>query len=99
MMAKNEQQKISSMFPNFCVYKFNIRIPRQLFDHFYVILFSVASASFRAGYVIGGEDAEITDWPFMVSVQTQGQFHFCGGVLFDSTHVLTAAHCVEGDYP
>ena len=71
----------------------------EVHDYFYVILFSVASASFRAGYVIGGEDAEITDWPFMVSVQGTSGGHFCGGVLFDSTHVLTAAHCVEGDSP
>ena len=60
-------------------------------------LFSVASASFRAGYVIGGEDAEITDWPFMVSLQSFA--HFCGAVLMTPDRVLTAAHCVDGSSP
>ena len=63
-----------------------------------LILFSVASASFRAGYVIGGEDAEITDWPFMVSLQSFGS-HFCGAVLMTPDRVLTAAHCVDGSSP
>ena len=60
---------------------------------------SVASASFRAGFVIGGEDAEITDWPFMVSLQSTSGSHFCGGILFDSTHILTAGHCIDGTAP
>ena len=59
----------------------------------------MASAAFKEGYIIGGEDAEITDWPFMVSVQSLSDFHFCGGVLIDLTHVLTAGHCIEGDSP
>lgn len=25
-----------------------------------------------------------------------GNFHFCGGSVIDSTHVLTAAHCCQG---
>ena len=49
--------------------------------------------------MIGGEDTEITDWPFMVSLQSTSGSHFCGGVLFDATHVLTAAHCFIGDSP
>ena len=48
--------------------------------------------------MIGGEDAEITDWPFMVSMRSETT-HFCGGVLIDSTHVLTAGHCVDGNRP
>ena len=49
--------------------------------------------------MIGGEDADITDFPFMVSLQSLSGNHLCGGVLIDSTHVLTAAHCVVGDSP
>ena len=59
----------------------------------YLVLF-LAACAFKSGYILGGEDAEITDWPFMVSLQ-QSTEHFCGGVLIDSTHVLTAAHCIE----
>ena len=58
--------------------------------------FTVASASFRAGYVIRGEDAEITDWPFIVCVKRTGlQVCACGGVLLDATHVLTVGHCMD----
>ena len=60
--------------------------------------FCIGVSAFRAGYVIGGDDAEITDWPFMVSLQSFGS-HFCGGVLYDSTHVVTAGHCVIGSNP
>ena len=59
----------------------------------YLVLF-LAACAFKAGYILGGENAEITDWPFMVSLQQLTE-HFCGGVLIDSTHVLTAAHCVD----
>ena len=49
-----------------------------------------AASAYRAGYIIGGEDAEITDWPFMVSMQMESIGHFCGGALYDATHVVTA---------
>ena len=65
----------------------------------FLLTFSVASANFKAGYVINGEDAEITDWPFIASLQTTSGFHFCGGVLYDATHVYTATHCVDGISP
>ena len=62
------------------------------------LFFCIAVSAFRVGYIIGGEDAEITDWPFMVSLQSIGG-HACGGVLYDSTHVVTAGHCVIGTNP
>ena len=66
---------------------------------FFYNSFIAAASAFRAGYVIGGEDAEITDWPFMVSLQLQSFGHFCGGVLYDSSHVVTAGHCVWWKQP
>ena len=66
--------------------------------------FPVASAApksqykFAGGYVFGGEDAEITDFPFMASLQIFDA-HNCGAALLDSTHILTAAHCVSGFNP
>ena len=55
--------------------------------------------SFGNGYIWGGEDTEIMDWPFMVSLQDRTGGHFCGGTLLDSAHVLTAGHCIDGDNP
>jgi trypsin len=48
--------------------------------------------------IIGGEDAELGDFPYVVSLQDKGS-HFCTGSLIDAKTVLTAAHCVEGIDP
>lgn len=49
----------------------------------------------NAPAIVGGVPATAGEFPFIVSLQTNGA-HFCGGSLLDSTTVLTAAHCAEG---
>ncbi|WP_275895852.1 S1 family peptidase [Austwickia chelonae] len=44
--------------------------------------------------IIGGSAASKGEFPFMVSLQDKSG-HFCGGSLYRSAMVLTAAHCVE----
>lgn len=43
----------------------------------------------------GGQDAERSRWPWMVSLRHQDGDHICGGVLINAQWVLTAAHCVD----
>lgn len=43
--------------------------------------------------IVGGTTATRNSWPFLVALFSNGR-HFCGGSLIDSSHILTAAHCI-----
>jgi secreted trypsin-like serine protease len=52
--------------------------------------------------IVGGTGASIASFPFQVALyDTQAGSpaagFFCGGVIIDATHVITAAHCVVGN--
>jgi secreted trypsin-like serine protease len=49
--------------------------------------------------IVGGADATIARFPFQVALYNPGAGSpaagfFCGGVIVDATHVITAAHCL-----
>lgn len=51
--------------------------------------------------IVGGEAASIESFPFQVALYdpragSPAAGFFCGGVIIDATHVVTAAHCVTG---
>ncbi|XP_034485149.1 chymotrypsin-2 [Drosophila innubila] len=50
----------------------------------------------REGRITGGDLAALGEWPWIVSVQNQFGFDFCGGVIIDDVWILTAASCVSG---
>ncbi|XP_058798823.1 chymotrypsin-1-like [Phymastichus coffea] len=45
--------------------------------------------------IVGGRSADISEFPYLVSLRLRGR-HFCGGSIIDESHVLTAAHCIKG---
>ncbi|XP_065569864.1 chitinase-3-like protein 1 isoform X2 [Artemia franciscana] len=49
---------------------------------------------FISPFIVGGEDANIQNYPFVVSIQFRGS-HKCGGVVINNNVVLTAAHCIN----
>jgi len=51
--------------------------------------------------IVGGADASIASFPFQVALYdsragSPAAGFFCGGVIVDATHVVTAAHCIAG---
>jgi secreted trypsin-like serine protease len=67
---------------------------------------AVSAAARARPRIVGGNEASITAFPFQVALYDPllelepGKFanlfesQFCGGVILDATHVITAAHCV-----
>lgn len=55
--------------------------------------FAAAQADPR---IVGGEVvSNLKDFPYQVSIRRfRTLSHFCGGILLDSEHILTAAHCM-----
>ncbi|XP_069119198.1 trypsin beta-like [Argopecten irradians] len=47
--------------------------------------------------IISGEQATISNNPWQVSLRSMGS-HICGGVILNSTAILTAAHCLGSSY-
>lgn len=47
------------------------------------------------GKIVGGEPAEIEDYPYQISLLAYGS-HSCGGSIIAPNKILTAAHCTEG---
>ncbi|XP_021960160.1 trypsin-1 isoform X2 [Folsomia candida] len=56
----------------------------------------------RAGpgiLIIGGSPAARGEFPWLVSIQLKSRGHICGGTIFNSEWILTAAHCMFEDLP
>ncbi|XP_017835273.1 serine protease 53 [Drosophila busckii] len=72
----------------------------------FVILLSVIACAFGAaipegllpqldGRIVGGVATSISSFPWQISLQRNGG-HSCGGSIYNSRVIVTAAHCLQG---
>lgn len=47
-------------------------------------------------YIVGGRTAQRNRFPYMASLRTTSNQHFCGGGILSNRWVLSAAHCTHG---
>lgn len=45
--------------------------------------------------IAGGQDANVGQFPFVVSIRDQNNVHMCGGAIIGPQHVVTAARCTQ----
>lgn len=45
--------------------------------------------------VVNGSDTDILEFPFMVSVKGDTDYHICGGSIISEEWIMTAGHCIN----
>jgi len=71
--------------------------PFKMFRLICLTLLSIVGTAIASRHIVSGESAKHCEFPhiaFVLISKDKGTFA-CGGSLIDSTHVVTAAHCVD----
>ncbi|KAG5837597.1 hypothetical protein ANANG_G00241010 [Anguilla anguilla] len=50
---------------------------------------------YRSQRIVGGQNAEVGEWPWQVSLHVKNSGHVCGASLINDRWLVTAAHCVQ----
>lgn len=75
----------------------------RLFYSISICLILSSSFGYAANFklqsrIVGGQDAVLAQFPYSVSIREYVTTkHFCGGAIISNHHILTAAHCLQGN--
>ncbi|KAL4985249.1 trypsin-like cysteine/serine peptidase domain-containing protein [Aspergillus falconensis] len=56
---------------------------------------SLLSTAMAEKAIVGGDDAEITDYPYQIALLSSGSL-ICGGSIISPKYIVTAGHCADG---
>lgn len=57
------------------------------------------AATFQPTPIVGGQSAQLADYPWAVYIADSHGFQFCGGAIAGPDKIVTAAHCVQNQPP
>ncbi|KAL4909577.1 hypothetical protein BDW74DRAFT_146822 [Aspergillus multicolor] len=58
-------------------------------------LLGLLSTTLAEKLIVGGDDAEITDYPYQIALLQSGSL-ICGGSIISPRYIVTAGHCADG---